>query len=380
MSKTRIFVSSTCYDLAATREDIRNCIIGLGHEPWLSEYPSFPCLPELKTIDNCKKVVRDKTDIFILIIGGKRGSLDPDTGKPITNIEYEAAKENNIDSFIFVYKPVMDLLSIWEKNPDADFSPSVDYPVVFKFIKDIMAEQKWIFPFEKTSEIKEIIKNQLSIYLSYLIQKKKEGKLIPLKEFLNESEKAQRIALEKPDYWEYLLTVELLSSKLEPVYRNFSDLERGLSFKKSQNMNKKDFLNFIKSKFDDIVALVKLLKTTIEEEIPFSWGKPGEPGNCFEIKRATDKIIMACTELFEWEFDIVFTHPPDALNKLKQTLIGTTKQIISGIRKIRTDLDKVFQEEDPKGHRRIGFTFKDPPNIEAFHMEYYRLIKEGIIE
>jgi hypothetical protein len=173
MSKTRIFISSTCYDLAATREDIRNCINGLGHEPLLSDYPSFPVLPDLKTVDNCKKIVRDNTDIFILIIGGKRGSLDPNTGKSITNTEYEAAKENNIDSFVFVSRSVMNLLPIWENNPDANFSPTVDYPEVFNFIKNIMAEQKWVFTFEKTSDIKDILKNQFSVYLNYLIQKKK---------------------------------------------------------------------------------------------------------------------------------------------------------------------------------------------------------------
>ncbi len=40
MSKTRIFVSSTCYDLGAVREILRKYISQLDHEPILSEYPS----------------------------------------------------------------------------------------------------------------------------------------------------------------------------------------------------------------------------------------------------------------------------------------------------------------------------------------------------
>ena len=102
MSKTHIFVSSTCYDLKVIREEIINCIIELGHEPMLSEYPSFPVSPEKNTIENCKKVIRENTDIFILIIGGKRGSLDPVSSRPITNIEYDAAINNGIDAFIFI--------------------------------------------------------------------------------------------------------------------------------------------------------------------------------------------------------------------------------------------------------------------------------------
>ncbi len=46
MNNTRIFVSSTCYDLAAIRESIREMILDLGHEPLLSEYPSFPVSPD----------------------------------------------------------------------------------------------------------------------------------------------------------------------------------------------------------------------------------------------------------------------------------------------------------------------------------------------
>jgi hypothetical protein len=69
MSKTRIFVSSTCYDLAAVREDLRRFIIQLGHEPLLSEYPSFPVNPDETAITNCKKGVVAHTDVLLLIIG-----------------------------------------------------------------------------------------------------------------------------------------------------------------------------------------------------------------------------------------------------------------------------------------------------------------------
>jgi hypothetical protein len=64
MSKTRIFVSSTCFDLSQVREDIRNCIVNLGYEPLLSEYPSFPVYPDLSTIENYNKNVRENTNLF----------------------------------------------------------------------------------------------------------------------------------------------------------------------------------------------------------------------------------------------------------------------------------------------------------------------------
>jgi hypothetical protein len=375
MSKTRIFVSSTCYDLASIREEIRNCIIELGHTPLLSEYPSFPVLPELKTIENCKRIVRENTDIFILIIGGRRGSLDSGTNKPITNIEYEAAKEEGLDAFIFVFSPVMKLVPVWEKNPNADFTPTVDYPDVFKFIKEINSEQKWIFTFEKNYEIKEIIRDQLSVFLRNLIDRKKQGKLIPLKEFSNESKRAQQIALERPRFWEYLLTEELLSSNIADIDRKFGQLKRGLVFRKSRKLGGKEFIDWASLKFDDILSIVEMIKVVITEEIPLSWGKPGEPGNQREIKLAIDKIKEGLNELFELEAELLYLKPSQSFKKLKQILEGFSSQIVSDVTILRDEIKRIFQQPNPDGKFEINIVFKPIPNIDAFGEEIKRLIE-----
>lgn len=106
MSKTKIFVSSTCYDLSQVRDDNKNCIIELGHQPYLSDYSSFPVIPDLTNVGDCKRNVRENTDIFILVIGGRHGSLDKELKKSITNIEYDISKEYGIESFIFVSETI----------------------------------------------------------------------------------------------------------------------------------------------------------------------------------------------------------------------------------------------------------------------------------
>src|SRR5947209_4528412 len=170
MSRTKIFVSSTFFDLAQVRDDIRTTITELGHEALLNEYPSFPVNPNIDTIENCKKAVRS-SDFFVLIIGGRRGSLDPVSGKSVTNIEYETAIEAGIDCFVFVNEQLMTLLDVWKKTPDADFSAFVDSPHVFEFISGIITAQGWIFTFKKASEISEILRNQLSVFLKDLLQR-----------------------------------------------------------------------------------------------------------------------------------------------------------------------------------------------------------------
>jgi hypothetical protein len=268
---------------------------------------------------------------------------------------------------------VINLLPIWEKNPDSDFSPTVDYPDVFKFIKEIIAEQKWIFTFERNNEIKEIIKDQLSVFLRNLIDRKKQGKLSPLKKFLNESKRAQQIALEKPRFWEYVLTEELLTSKLVDIDRKFEQLKRGLIFRKSKGLKGKEFLNWASLKFNDILSLGELIKVAITEEIPMSWGEPGVPGNQIEIKQAVDKIIEGCNELFELEAEIHYIKPPQCFLKSKQLLEGCSSQIISEINRLRDDIRKIFLQPNPEGKYQINIVFTAPPNIDAFNEEIKRL-------
>ena len=155
MSKCRIFVSSTCFDLAAVREDLRSHILALGHEPLLSEYPSFPVNPDADCVANCQRNVREHTDLLVLIIGGRRGYLDENSRKTVTNLEYETARAGGLPVFVFVRRSVQQLLSVWRKNPTADLTPAVDHPDVFHFLDRIYKENRWVFTFEKTSEITE---------------------------------------------------------------------------------------------------------------------------------------------------------------------------------------------------------------------------------
>jgi hypothetical protein len=73
MRPPSVFVSSTCYDLRQIRVDLRDFLAGLGLDPVLSEFASFPVNPDASTLDNCLKAVEQRADIFVLVIGGRYG-------------------------------------------------------------------------------------------------------------------------------------------------------------------------------------------------------------------------------------------------------------------------------------------------------------------
>src|SRR5512137_257762 len=120
-----VFVSSTCYDLAQVRQDLRSFFDSLGMVPVLSEFPSFPVDPNIDAIENCLAGVKEKADIFVLIVGGRYGS-ETENGKSVTNLEYLEAKVKGIPSYVFVQKDIRTMLPIWLKNRSGDFSGFVD--------------------------------------------------------------------------------------------------------------------------------------------------------------------------------------------------------------------------------------------------------------
>ena len=61
-SRTTLFVSSTCYDLAQLRTDLREFAESLGLEPILSELETFPVDPSRDTVENCINAVRSHAE------------------------------------------------------------------------------------------------------------------------------------------------------------------------------------------------------------------------------------------------------------------------------------------------------------------------------
>ncbi len=88
MKKLQVFISSTYTDLVAERLHVVETVLGLGHIPAGME---LFCADNKKQFDVIKHWIRD-SDIFLLILGGKYGSIDPETQKSFIHLEYEYAR------------------------------------------------------------------------------------------------------------------------------------------------------------------------------------------------------------------------------------------------------------------------------------------------
>ncbi|MDH5718729.1 MAG: DUF4062 domain-containing protein [Spirochaetia bacterium] len=172
MAKPRIFISSTFYDLSDARMALREHFISLGFEPLNFESNDFGVTPG-KHAQHAALDQIDNADYFLLIIGGKIGSNYVDSKKSITNQEYISAIKKKLPVFIFVKEAVYNALTIYKKNPGANFKPIVDDIRIFQFIETINAqtEDNWIRKFDTVIDIKNAITHQIA-YIALLFSKR----------------------------------------------------------------------------------------------------------------------------------------------------------------------------------------------------------------
>lgn len=90
--KLQIFVSSTYKDLMEERQAAVEAILDAGHIPAGMELFKAGNESQLKTI---YKWI-DESDVYMLILGGRYGSVAAEAGKSYTQLEYEYALDKGI--------------------------------------------------------------------------------------------------------------------------------------------------------------------------------------------------------------------------------------------------------------------------------------------
>ena len=96
--KLQVFVSSTYTDLIEERQAAVEAILNAGHIPAGMELFKSGNDSQLQTI---YKWI-DESDVYMLILGGRYGTIKPKSGKSYTQLEYEYALSKNIPVFAVV--------------------------------------------------------------------------------------------------------------------------------------------------------------------------------------------------------------------------------------------------------------------------------------
>lgn len=98
MKKLQVFVSSTYEDLKEERQKAVEAILHNDHIPAGMELFKASNVSQLETVKNWI----GESDIYMLILGGRYGSIEPQSGLSYTEVEYDYAIEMGIPVFALV--------------------------------------------------------------------------------------------------------------------------------------------------------------------------------------------------------------------------------------------------------------------------------------
>lgn len=338
MAKVNIFVSSTCYDLSQIRNDLKQCIQDLGHNPVLSELKDFPIDTRLSNAENCINAVNKEADIFVLIIGNKYGSV-LESGKSITNVEFLAAFNKGIPIYTFALKQMTNILPVWEKNPDADYSHIVDNNKVFEFLADVRKKRGlWNFEFENAQDILDILKSQLSNLFHDCLDIKRMMENSEHKELFQKiSSRAADILIRKESCYEIRFLMQSMADEIAEytdlqcdydfsiAHKSLSSIENVQQFKQWAIHKVKELQN-ITSSIERLNKAVNNLLANSNESL--------EIEALYYVSRTYARVYAS---LLEWGIEVNSTLAPEKYSKIMHSFASLPQNIINQIEKYPED-------------------------------------------
>lgn len=349
MAKVNIFVSSTCYDLSQIRNDIKQCIIDLGHTPILSEQKDFPIDPQLSSTENCINAVKNEADIFVLIIGNKYGSVLK-SGQSITNTEFLTAVNKGIPIYTFALKQMTTLLPMWERNPDADFSHVVDNNKVFEFLADVRKERGlWNFEFEKAQDITDILKVQLSNLFHDALKARQMIFSSDTNELYSKiSISALNILLRKEEYFEIRFFLQTMKDEI----LKYKDLKNDYIYSvrlKSENRisSLSQLIEWIQFKLGQAQNYIDSLNN-LTEAFNFFYAEPGNPSDIEGLYYVARSYAKTYGSLLEWGIAVKSTIVPEDFERLLSVFAELPTEAIEQIERYPTNALEIIEESSRK--------------------------------
>jgi len=226
-------------------------------------------------------VVDENADIFVLIIGGRYGTIK-DHGKSVTNMEYLKARAKSIPIYVFIDKSILSILPLWTANPQNDFSAVVDSPKLFEFLTAVRdTDAVWTLPFETAQDIIEGLRKQLAYLFMDALgfrQRVKSAQLPP--QLANLKGAALSLVLERPSFWEHLLFANTFVEEIKLVKEHDWDVHYGVILGPGPYLKDWDeVFDWITKQTNEAERLVVSFANLINTALTDALGPPGVSGD-----------------------------------------------------------------------------------------------------
>jgi hypothetical protein len=175
MSKPRIFIGSTYYDLRYIREDVERFIKEMGYEPIRHETGSIPYSKEIPLEEAAYREIT-QCDIIVCIIGGRYGTESSTREGSITQNELQEALKKQIQVYVFIEQNVLSEYSTYLLNKEnkSTIYRFVDNALVYEFLEKIYAlpQNNPITPFSTSADVCDFLKTQWAGLFQRFLQEK----------------------------------------------------------------------------------------------------------------------------------------------------------------------------------------------------------------
>lgn len=376
-----VMVSSTFYDLRHVRADLRHFIGDeLGLTPLLSELPSFPVDPDLNTIENCRARVEKDADIMVLVIGGRYGSVDLDSDRSVTNLEFLAAREKGIPIYVFVEKSILALLPVWRANPTADFAAVADTPRLFEFIESVRTQDRvWTFPFETAADIVGTLRVQLAylFFDSLQLRQRLSGATLP--RYLESiGPRALRIALEKPRGWEHRLFFETWVDEVESRADLVKMYQDRLTLERAEWVPAANASEWLLTRLHELQGLVNSANHLVNVAVPEAFGAPGEPGDPERIIWVSQMLGLALDRMLNWGSHTRCARLGEPFDRMGERLASFVDELVTEFQRFPraslTSLEEVLSLPQTDEPRQLELTIVfSLSNVAEYEAEMVRI-------
>jgi hypothetical protein len=383
-----VFVSSTFYDLKQVRADLKDFITSLGLTPVISEYDSFPIDPTISAVENCLKVVEESADIFVLIIGGRYGTVK-DQGRSVTNMEYLKARAKGIPIYVFIDKSILSILPLWTASPQNDFSAVVDSPKIFEFVTSVRdTDGVWTIPFEYAQEITAGLRKQLAyLYMDALgfRQRVKSANLPP--QLANLKGFSLKLVLERPSFWEHQLFANTFVEEMRLVKEHDWDVHYGVILGSGIHFSEWDEVaTWISKQMSEAERLVMSFANLLNIALPDALSPPGVPGDPVKLVYVSRRLADTYKAAIEWTREAKRVSVPDQYQKIVSIIGGFLKKVTEGVEELSESLweqlnSGIAAGPDETGKIVIEITIDfELHGLDDAKEELNRLIVEGELE
>ena len=181
-----------------------------------------------------------------------------------------------------------------------------------------------------------------------------------LEDFKGCSDLAQQIVIDKPRFWEYKLTTELLRSDLKPILARWHSLNRNLYAKPLTRIPANEFTEWFQAMMTELQNFVEAASGIVNVEIKTSWGLEGVPGSEIDILRTCKLFTEACQRILNWEETVRFVTVPPHFKPAQECLVGIEGRLVEKLAVIPMELGKIFEQEEPKGIYKTHIDFDLP--------------------